>query len=371
MKVQDHYPAMRLADTGRLLQAGLMLPLLKQDSKSLRSFLGKLRRECARRIWLIVRKAADSIDAGNKDSVQEEIVGMFALQPIDNVSRRDRLLLFCLPTGPDEHLLLNLIDYTINKLDVYRLELEIGPDQRHWQPILLKCGWQNEGRACFAQYNERTSSHHDVERYRFLRPQQPFVQVAFIPFRMAVLALEASQTSLLRSCFVRYGQAADERIQETAEWLQLLDSQGCLPDRPTLLDRMGANSYLTTPNASELLHQAARRVVSYFNGEKKPFALTMHLEQGSPFQRQVWQALQDIPYGETRTYEEIALAIHPDNEEEARRMVRAVGAACGANPLPVLIPCHRVIGKDGKLVGFSSGLDLKEYLLAHEIMGIG
>ena len=121
MKVQDHYPAMRLADTGRLLQAGLMLPLLKQDSKSLRSFLGKPRRECARRIWLIVRKAADSIDAGNKDSVQEEIVGMFALQPIDNVSRRDRLLLFCLPTGPDEHLLLNLIDYTINKKDVYRM----------------------------------------------------------------------------------------------------------------------------------------------------------------------------------------------------------------------------------------------------------
>ena len=92
-----------------------------------------------------------------------------------------------------------------------------------------------------------------------------------------------------------------------------------------------------------------------------PFCFTVPLDlRGTSFQRQAWLAVADIPSGATRTYSEIAQAI------ERPAAVRAVGAANGANPLPIIIPCHRVIGADGTLTGYGGGLPLKRWLLDHE-----
>jgi len=98
---------------------------------------------------------------------------------------------------------------------------------------------------------------------------------------------------------------------------------------------------------------------SYFAGERKAFNLPLVLE-GTEFQKKVWTALQDIPYGETVSYK--ALAQKVGNP----RAVRAVGTANGANPIPIIIPCHRVIGNDGSLTGFGGGLPLKKRLLELE-----
>ena len=81
---------------------------------------------------------------------------------------------------------------------------------------------------------------------------------------------------------------------------------------------------------------------------------------GTPFQKKVWLALTKIPHGETRTYGEVAKSIGSPGA------ARAVGTACGANPLPILIPCHRVLAAGGKLGGYSGGLDIKKKLLACE-----
>jgi methylated-DNA-[protein]-cysteine S-methyltransferase len=98
---------------------------------------------------------------------------------------------------------------------------------------------------------------------------------------------------------------------------------------------------------------------AYARGEIKEFALPLD-PQGTPFQRAVWAALLRIPYGETRTYGEIAAAIgHPG-------AARAVGMACRSNPIGLIIPCHRVVGGDGTLTGYAGGLDLKATLLQHE-----
>ncbi|NIR29867.1 MAG: methylated-DNA--[protein]-cysteine S-methyltransferase [Gammaproteobacteria bacterium] len=97
----------------------------------------------------------------------------------------------------------------------------------------------------------------------------------------------------------------------------------------------------------------------YFSGRRRRFGLEL-APQGTAFQRSVWRALQDIPFGETRTYADIARAIGRP------RASRAVGRATGANPIPIVIPCHRVVGSDGSLVGFGGGLDVKAALLAHE-----
>jgi len=107
------------------------------------------------------------------------------------------------------------------------------------------------------------------------------------------------------------------------------------------------------------LREAMRQLEAYFRGELQEFDLDMQAT-GTEFQRCTWKALQTIPYGMTISYAELA-----------RRMgnpkaVRAVGTANGANPLPIVIPCHRVIGSDGKLTGYGGGLDIKQQLLKLE-----
>jgi methylated-DNA-[protein]-cysteine S-methyltransferase len=105
--------------------------------------------------------------------------------------------------------------------------------------------------------------------------------------------------------------------------------------------------------------EALRQLREYFTGRRTGFDLPLKPE-GTPFQENVWRHLQDIPYGETISYGELARRVGNPNAS------RAVGAANGCNPIPIVIPCHRVIGSNGKLVGFGGGLPIKEALLAHE-----
>lgn len=107
------------------------------------------------------------------------------------------------------------------------------------------------------------------------------------------------------------------------------------------------------------LRAAARQLREYFAGTRTQFDLPLH-PSGTPFQLEVWGALLSIPYGETVSYADIARRIRRP------RAVRAVGAANGANPLSIIVPCHRVIGSHGDLVGYGGGLPLKRWLLAHE-----
>ncbi|MBP8005756.1 MAG: methylated-DNA--[protein]-cysteine S-methyltransferase [Acinetobacter sp.] len=105
-----------------------------------------------------------------------------------------------------------------------------------------------------------------------------------------------------------------------------------------------------------MLLKAKQQLQQYFAGQRQQFDLPLDF-QGTDFQQQVWQALLTIPYGETRSYKDIALQV--GNE----KAVRAVGAANGKNPISIIAPCHRVIGSGGALVGFAGGLDKKQILL--------
>jgi methylated-DNA-[protein]-cysteine S-methyltransferase len=109
----------------------------------------------------------------------------------------------------------------------------------------------------------------------------------------------------------------------------------------------------------EYFREAARQLEAYFSGKLESFDLELAPE-GTDFQKSVWKALCEIPYGETRTYKEIAVSIGKP------KAYRAVGLANNRNPVAIIIPCHRVIGSDGKLTGYASGLDIKEFLLRLE-----
>ena len=105
--------------------------------------------------------------------------------------------------------------------------------------------------------------------------------------------------------------------------------------------------------------EVRRELGEYFEGKRESFDVPLEAD-GTDFQRDVLGALQQIPYGETRTYGEIAEHLGKPKAS------RAVGAANGRNPIPILIPCHRVIGSDGSLTGFGGGIDTKEFLLSLE-----
>jgi len=109
-------------------------------------------------------------------------------------------------------------------------------------------------------------------------------------------------------------------------------------------------------SANPIVRESLRQLRAYFAGELREFNLPLD-PQGSEFQKRVWRQLQTIPFGEIRSYAQVAEAIG------SPRAVRAVGAANGANPLAIVVPCHRVIGSSGRLVGYGGGLPLKKRLL--------
>jgi methylated-DNA-[protein]-cysteine S-methyltransferase len=111
-----------------------------------------------------------------------------------------------------------------------------------------------------------------------------------------------------------------------------------------------------------VLREAAEQLSAYFAGELTDFDVALAVPHGSGFEKAVWKAIAAIPYGETTTYGEIARAVGGGTVDAAR----AVGTACNHNPVPVIVPCHRVIGAGGKLVGFGGGLDRKRFLLQLE-----
>ena len=123
-----------------------------------------------------------------------------------------------------------------------------------------------------------------------------------------------------------------------------------------------AHVFFERPSAAEpagthpLIREAERQLCEYFARTRRAFDLPLDL-RGTPFQLEVWNALLRIPYGETRTYAQLAVALgHPG-------AARAVGAANGANPVSIIVPCHRVIGANGSLTGYGGGLPRKQFLL--------
>lgn len=138
-----------------------------------------------------------------------------------------------------------------------------------------------------------------------------------------------------------------------AGWIKLTEDQGFLVKLELLDDREEGGQ------ESILLEEAEKQLSAYFRGERQNFDLPLK-SQGTDFQEKVWKVLQTIPYGQTRSYKQVAEAI--GNEKASR----AVGGANNKNPLPILVPCHRVVGSNGAMVGYGLGLPVKKQLLALE-----
>ncbi|HMK24113.1 MAG TPA: methylated-DNA--[protein]-cysteine S-methyltransferase [Terriglobales bacterium] len=123
--------------------------------------------------------------------------------------------------------------------------------------------------------------------------------------------------------------------------------------------RISSNAHLDA-KAPSRLQEARRQLIEFLRGKRERFDVLLDLSRGTAFQRQVWRTLQRVPYGKLRSYRWIALRVG------GRRFARAVGNAVGSNPVPIVVPCHRIVAHDASLGGFSGGLPMKRKLLRLE-----
>ncbi|MBX3365766.1 MAG: methylated-DNA--[protein]-cysteine S-methyltransferase [Phycisphaeraceae bacterium] len=141
------------------------------------------------------------------------------------------------------------------------------------------------------------------------------------------------------------------RLSATAEGVASVEFDAQATEDPTV--------HGTDPGAAKVLRAAIDQIERYFKGTLTHFALPL-APVGTDFQKRVWKRLGLIPYGSTTTYGEIARSLGDANAS------RAVGLANGSNPIPIIVPCHRVIGADGGLTGFGGGIERKKWLIEHE-----
>jgi len=147
----------------------------------------------------------------------------------------------------------------------------------------------------------------------------------------------------------------EQYLQTVLSWLRISADE----DGITAVQFCDPPTDLVSENINSHTEQAVTELAAYFAGDLQEFKVSL-AAQGSDFQNSVWSALCEIPFAETYSYLDIATRI---NKPKA---VRAVGLANGKNPIAIIVPCHRVIGKNGKLTGYASGLDNKSWLLEHE-----
>ena len=163
------------------------------------------------------------------------------------------------------------------------------------------------------------------------------------------------QTILLNHIRTPVGDLMTGTSESGVHFLEFMDV-----NRPgTSVNLKAYKNFIPGDDLHPLYQQLKKELDDYFEGTRKNFSVPLNLT-GTQFQRKVWNVLRDIPYGETISYQELSKRIGDE------KSIRAVGMANSKNPIAILIPCHRVIGKDGKLTGYSGGLERKRFLISHE-----
>lgn len=204
----------------------------------------------------------------------------------------------------------------------------------------------------------------DAGMFSLLASEYPDYSVAFVHFPKGVVAVRGSSEFVEGARFYQYSEMIEDPFDRTvAIRTGIAENDGTVRVHP---QEDESNAKLILPSE---VAKASRELYEYFKKARTKFTVQVRFSHGSDFQRHVWEEIKKIPYGATVSYEEIAMSLTGNDRIAARNLTRAVGSACSDNPVPIIIPCHRVIGKDGKLVGFSSGVEIKEFLIEHEIFG--
>lgn len=272
-----------------------------------------------------------------------------------------------------------LLDDVFQTANIHRLELLLPRGLDGVGSRLQALGFERDGRLRDALPLGRAWQ--DADLFAILREEQGMSHYAFIPFDPSVLAIYGDAQKVTSIEFLQYGEKLERsRLFDTAYAAGIIDSEGVIVRSEEAILRLREPASLRSGEERELpkaVGQAVTELREYLSGTRETFSFPIEETIGTPFQRSVWHFLREIPYGQTRSYMEIALA-HVEREEpglepkalrrKAQNLSRAVGMACGANPLSIATPCHRVVGQNRKLTGFGGGIPTKAALLDLELL---
>lgn len=298
-----------------------------------------------------------------ESEVDGSTCGIIGLRRIESLRSSAEILLVLLSDdkslGEDLDKVLKTAFYDFS---LHRVEMRV-PETESTAPWVTASGWLHEGilRAALPEGNE----FRNAALLSMLREEYDGYGIAFVPFARGWIHIQGGRDFIDSVGFLKPEvPVASGPIRTAASLHGLCDSNGSLHARPEM--KIANHRRHRLPKEVE---KTTRQIEEYLTGERRGFDIRVHAN-GSLFQKKVWSVLAEIPFGSTLTYEQVALRMTRDDADAARRLTRAIGSACSANPVPIVVPCHRVIGKDNKLVGFSGGLDVKEWLLEHEMFGV-
>ena len=259
-----------------------------------------------------------------------------------------------------------LLGHLFLDMSVFKVSVEASVDDSAADSAFSDNGFLQE--ALLHDQIKTGSGYSDAGLFYITAPMYSRYNVCFVPFQRGVLAVYGGIDYVDKITFLSYGKEIDDIFaRRCADYAGLLDGSMCLKPRnspeydydPADLDFMPAE-----------LCRAYLELREYFLKKRDTFDINVRPGEATEFQLKVWDEIKKIPYGATVSYEDIALKLCGNDIKQARKLTRAVGSACGENPVPIIVPCHRVIGKNGKLVGFSGGIEFKDFLLQNELFSI-
>lgn len=317
------------------------------------------------------KEASDFIRDGSlKTGVEDYYCKGFIGRATSVDSDNTRKFLKINTTITNENELLKIMDEFVRKCffreECHKVSILITVEDELLEKVILSLGFFQEAllRDEVVKEVDGRKTYKDAGMFSLRRSEYLNYNVCFVPFQRGVVAVTGGVDYVDGVFFLNYSSPIEDAYISDCAWYQgITDDDGVLLSRndyPVEYDDV--LSYLP----AELV-KAYQELKEFFHKDRFEFDITVKIHEGTPFQIQVWDKLKTIPYGVTCSYEDIALELTDNDINKARKLTRAVGKACSENPVPIIVPCHRVIGKNGMLVGFSGGIEFKDFLLQNEL----
>ncbi|MBR1797212.1 MAG: methylated-DNA--[Clostridiales bacterium] len=253
-----------------------------------------------------------------------------------------------------------LLHYFFFEKHIYKVSAILPLDDHATEEALVNNGFLQE--AVLHEELLTDGSFTDAGLFYITMPMYRRYNVGFIPFQRGVIAVCGGIDYVDDITFLRFEDTPkSDYLRLCADYCGFI-KDGKLKPRGDVCYK---DQFFDDLPAEVM--RAVKQIREYLYKERTSFDINVRLPETSDFRLSVWKCIRNIPYGYTRSYEDIALELTKGDVKKAQRLTRAVGHACSENPVPVIVPCHRVIGKDGKLVGFKDGVEFKDFLLTHEL----
>lgn len=260
----------------------------------------------------------------------------------------------------DDDFVDDLLRFLFFKKGIYKVSVIISVDDNRTEGVLVRNGFLQE--AVLHEELLINDLFTDAGLFYITLPMYKKYSVGFLPFQRGVIAVSGGIDYIDDVSFLRFDEAPkNEYLMRCADHCGLI-KDGKMSSRGDECYK----EYEPDDAPAEVL-RAITQIREYLLKKRQSFDITVRPTNSSDFKNAVWECIKTIPYGYTISYEDIALELTDGDIKKAAKLTRAVGHACAENPVPIIVPCHRVIGKNGMLVGFKDGVEFKDFLLTHEL----